>query len=84
MHEFLWMTVTTTNHSALRRYYIVRNTVYIFKSFFLSQPVLLTAKICNLIKIFIFENEQKVKFKVTFIGFVDGLFSQTGKCKRDF
>lgn len=86
--NFLWMRPIITNHSSLRRYYIARNSIYIFKSHFLKQPVFLIINLYRLtkilIKVAILESNRQKKLKATYLGFFDGFLGRMGKCKRTF
>lgn len=86
--DFLWMHPIITNHSALRRYYIARNAVYIFKAYFIKQPVFLIKNLYRLaktlIKVAILENNRKKKLKASLLGFFDGFLGRMGICTRTF
>ena len=74
-HRFLWKTVKVQNHSAKRKYYIVRNRFYlarkqrkplaVFKSFFFVIKFSAT--------IILYEKEKRHKIHAVFKGMYDGL-----------
>lgn len=86
--NFLWMHPSITNHTPLRRYYIARNAIYIFKMRLLKQPLLVAIDLYKLIKVLfkvtILESNRKKKLKATYLGFFDGFLGRMGKCKRTF
>ncbi|SET63140.1 glycosyltransferase family 2 protein [Thorsellia anophelis] len=76
----------TTNHSPIRRYYMARNSVYMYKRYawrffgwFLFD---ISALIYTLFKIIIFEESKFLKLKMYFRGWVDGLCGNFGKFKE--
>ncbi len=83
-HQLLWRIVTANNHSAIRRYYFARNSVYIYKRFAFKKPLLIKKNACDLVKMIIivmlFEADRKKKLTAIFRGLIDGLFGRMGKC----
>lgn len=83
-HKLLWRTVTANNHSTLRRYYVARNTVYIYKKFAFKQPIWVIKNACVFVKMIVivvlFEANRKKKLSAIFRGLIDGLFGRLGKC----
>lgn len=65
-----------TNHSPIRRYYISRNSVYIFKNYFFFEPKFVSKLLRNCIfkdihKITFYEKEKFKKYKYICIGIFD-------------
>jgi len=83
MHQFVGKQIVTTNHSALRRYYMMRNAIIIFKEYFSFDPHWVTYNLfLNFKYIFIillFESHKLQKLKYITIGIVDGIFSNYRK-----
>lgn len=71
-----------TNHSSIRRYYIARNSVYMWKMYALSNMGWavfdLLASIYNAFRIVAFENKKQEKIKSSLSGFYDGLRGRVG------
>lgn len=67
--------ITYTNHSYIRRYYITRNRLYVWKSYEKIEPKFIKRdKIGNLqeiIKILLFEKNKIKKFKMIYKGYSD-------------
>lgn len=76
-----------TNHSPLRRYYMSRNRLYIWKKYFKNFPrwVLIDVKRCisEIIKIILFENQKILKLKMIIIGFNHYFKKKWGKFQRE-
>lgn len=82
-HRILWKIKTTSNHSSLRRYYIARNGVYIYKKFALSYPAWVAHDAFKFLKLMImltlFETDKKQKLAAIFKGILHGLAGKMGK-----
>jgi rhamnosyltransferase len=78
-HKLLWRETKTSNHSALRRYYMARNDIVLAKGYIFNEPVwvlkTLYSRLNKLILICFFEKNKLVKLKLTALGFLDGLTS---------
>lgn len=74
-HRFLFKTVKVQNHSALRKYYIVRNRFYVSRKE--KNPFAILTSFFFVIKfsatIFLFEKNRRKKLKAVFKGMCDGL-----------
>lgn len=85
-HKFLWKNPEASNHSPLRRYYIARNSIYLYKKFIFKQPKWIVRNTYRLLKNFaivmLFETNRKRKLIATVQGFLDGLLGKMGKCTR--
>jgi len=71
-----------TNHSRLRRYYIARNSVYIYKNFILIYPLWVLRNVYQLLKLLImvfFEQESFAKLTAICRGMIAGLSNKMGK-----
>ena len=85
--NFLNKKISTTNHSHVRRYYIARNSIFIYKLFFLKMPFWVLKNISHLIgnlgKGLIFEKNRKKRLIAILLGFYDGFLNKMGKCTRE-
>lgn len=74
-HRFLFKTVKVQNHSALRKYYIVRNRFYLSRKE--KKPFAILTSFFFVIKfsatIILFEKNRRKKLKAVFKGMCDGL-----------
>jgi len=74
--------VTPTNHSALRRYYITRNRIIVWRrycrtdSMFVARDILAAQK--ELIKLLLFEEDRPAKVRAMLAGLRDGIGGVTG------
>lgn len=81
-HLFFSKKVPTSNHSALRRYYMSRNRAICYKRYlfvdtiFVIDDFLLALR--EVIKIIFFEDDKLNKLSMTCIGIKDAFFSRTG------
>lgn len=82
--KFLWRTVSVSNHSPIRRYYIARNNIYLLKKYKESLRPLIDDCIKGIIKAMLFESDKKKKLSATMLGMWDGITGNMGKCKRTF
>jgi rhamnosyltransferase len=85
-HRFLWKSIVTTNHSADRRYYMMRNQVLIFRDYFLREPIWVLgnmwSRFKSLVAMCFFESERTQKLKLTAQGLLDGLLGKAGRLSR--
>ncbi|MCI5606730.1 MAG: glycosyltransferase [Treponema sp.] len=76
-----------TNHSALRKYYIVRNNLTLrreYKQIFPKECKLIKKKLFHLLlKVVIFENNKLKKIKAMFLGFKDYKHNRMGKITEE-
>jgi rhamnosyltransferase len=74
--------VTPTNHSAVRRYYITRNRLLVWRRYcrtdsrFVAQDILASQR--ELLKVLLFEENRKSKVRAMLAGIMDGLRGSTG------
>jgi rhamnosyltransferase len=82
-HRLLGLTFITSNHSALRRYYLTRNTVFLCRSFFKSFLLYTVAGGVNVVRlavyIVLFESEKIKKLNYMLLGLKDGFQKTSGK-----
>ncbi|MHB0990629.1 MAG: glycosyltransferase family 2 protein [Burkholderiales bacterium] len=82
-HKILWKIKTTSNHSSLRRYYIARNGIYIYKKFIFIYPAWVIHDAYKFLKLMImlvlFETDKKQKLSAIFKGILHGLSGKMGK-----
>lgn len=82
-HRIFGKLKTTTNHSSLRRYYIARNSIYVYKKFAITYPAWVAHDAIKLLKLMImlvlFEKDRRQKLSGIFRGFIHGLSGRMGK-----
>jgi len=82
-HKVLWRKITTANHSSLRRYYVARNGIYVYKKFALTFPGWVANDAYNFLKLVImvalFEADRGQKLVALFRGIIHGLSGRMGK-----
>lgn len=81
--NILGINTTTTNHSPLRRYYMTRNRLFVWRKFWNKHPkwVLYDVRcsIVEAIKILFFESDKKEKFCMMYLGIKDYRHKKMGK-----
>lgn len=87
-HKLLWSRVAVTNHNALRRYYITRNAIYMYKVFIFKHPAWVIWHLKYLLKVMVllvcYESDRGRKLHAFFLGILDGFLGRMGKCKYRF
>jgi len=82
-HRLLWKRPIATNHNALRRYYITRNGIYVYKKYLLRFPgwVLQDARtfLQGIVIMILFEHEKVKKLAATCRGIFHGVTGRMGK-----
>jgi len=85
-HRFLWRRLTTSNHSALRRYYITRNIILFYRKYWRFDARWVLRNVCNavieVVKIVLFETNRREKLNAIGMGVVDGCRGITGRTDR--
>lgn len=81
--KFLWKHPIVTNHSPLRRYYIARNRVIVYRKYILCYTKWVLRDIISffteIVKIFLFEDLVLAKMRYTFKGIFHGITGRLGK-----
>lgn len=76
-HKILGIKVVVTNHSALRRYYLYRNKIILYKRYFNDEKKWVFKNILSSIKVFLiiclFEKNKKEKIQKIFLGIKSGI-----------
>lgn len=76
-HSFLGLKVMTYNHSAMRRYFITRNSVYLIKKYgFREAGGFLVGDLSRFIKTLLYEKDKIKKNKASIKGLRDGIFNK--------
>jgi len=82
-HNVLGLEFTTSNHIGIRRYYLVRNTIFLVRDYFKEYPLYLIDSMVNIIRILIyivlFESGKKEKVLYMLSGLKDGFLNVTGR-----
>lgn len=85
-YKFLWMKKSSSNHSAIRRYYMVRNRHYIYDMYHEDFPYYCDLEIGRTkreaIKVLLFEKEKIKKIKYMIKGYKDYKNGKKGKFKE--
>lgn len=85
MHSVLWKKTGTSNHSALRRYYMVRNNLVLIKEYIFKEPIWAYKTIVSLIKrmllVILFEQDKVTKVKFMLRGLICGILNKMGSYK---
>jgi len=85
-HRFLWKRPMTSNHSALRRYYITRNRILFYRKYWRFDTSWILQDIYRAIKeiigVVLFESDRREKLNAITVGVVDGFRGLSGKTQR--
>lgn len=85
--KILWKNPSSSNHSALRRYYFARNAIYTYKKYTLDYPRWILRDGYTLAKstflAVLIEADRARKFRAFMLGCLDGVLGKMGKCARD-
>ncbi|HEX7003865.1 MAG TPA: glycosyltransferase family 2 protein [Trueperaceae bacterium] len=83
---FLDRTVTVTHHSCLRRYYMTRNRITVYRRYVSFDPLWvwndLLGTLKQMVKIVLFEDLVLCKLLATFQGLIDGILGKAGPKHR--
>lgn len=81
-HKFLGLTITTTNHSPMRRYYLYRNRMRTWKRFATERPSFfifdMMRTVYELWRIILFEKDKQNKMQAVVNGIWDGIRGVSG------
>lgn len=76
----------TSNHSPLRKYYVFRNRIYIYRRYAYRYPIWVfrdfLRNITEILKIAMWEEDRSEKFRFIRMGISDGLAGKFGKYKQ--
>lgn len=85
-HYIFGTKIHTSNHSPIRRYYVFRNRIYIYKiygrKFFTWCARDFLRNFTEIAKIILFEGDKRLKIRMVFEGIGDGLKGKMGKFER--
>jgi rhamnosyltransferase len=77
MHRLPWKETGTSNHSPLRRYYMMRNHIVLIREYSFKEPLwalsTLWSRLKSTILMCLFEKNRRSKLKYTALGFLDGV-----------
>jgi rhamnosyltransferase len=81
-----WRTIGTSNHAALRRYYMTRNHVVLVKEYAFREPgwVLrsLYARMKSFLLLLLFDDDRLLKMRFMWRGLIDGIAGRMGELPR--
>lgn len=83
LYRIGWFKVQTTNHSAIRRYYMYRNSTVLAREYFLHDPLYSIAVFLFQLKmwfvVLFLEEDKRMKFRCMLRGVLDGWRKRLGK-----
>jgi rhamnosyltransferase len=86
--RFLWRTIGTTNHSASRRYYMMRNYIMTARMYGLREPAwvirTLHVRLKSFLLLLLLDDDRISKLHHIASGLRDGLAGRTGKLQSDW
>lgn len=86
IHRLPWRTIGTSNHAAIRRYYMTRNHVVLVKEYAFREPgwVLrsLYARLKSLFLLLLFDDDRLLKMRFMWRGLIDGMAGRMGELPR--
>lgn len=77
--HFLWKTVYGANHSAVRKYYMIRNRIYLMRRYPWLRREYIRRDIGRILRIVFFEHGKRKKLWYCFRGFIDAMRGRYGK-----
>lgn len=81
-HKLLWKTPISSNHTPLRRYYITRNRLIVYKKYFKLFPYWVLKDYCSMIreiiKVFVYERDKTKKILFICKGAKDAFLNRLG------
>jgi len=85
-HSIFGRAALVTNHAPLRRYYIARNRITVYRNYWKLVPIFLIRDyidfLADLVKIILFESEKFRKLAQTFLGIYHGIIGKLGPYER--
>jgi rhamnosyltransferase len=86
-HSLSGMHITSWNHSAIRKYYMTRNNVYILKKYLYRFPLFCLRKQAGMVNLLLhtlfFESDRLTKLKYMLKGLVDGVWGKYGRLREN-
>ncbi len=83
IHRLPWKMTGTTNHSPLRRYFMMRNNIIVVKKYFHRYPgwavSSLFGRVKSTILMVLFEKQKKIKLKFSIMGIFDGILGKVNR-----
>jgi rhamnosyltransferase len=80
-HRLLWKETGTSNHSPMRRYYMMRNSLILAREYLLKEPGWVVATLWSKVKltllVALYEQDRLTKLRYSALGFFDGLMGNT-------
>lgn len=82
--RFLWCTIHAMNHPPVRKYYIARNRLLVWRKFHTMNEAFffrhyIYASALDIFKILYMESDKARKIRASFRGFADAVIGRTGK-----
>lgn len=85
VHRFLWTTVAATHHNALRRYYITRNRVIVWRQYLKHEPRFVLKDTVSFLKeglkIVLYESDKGKKLIAILLGLGHAVSGKSGELK---
>lgn len=82
VHYLFGKSFFVTNHNPIRRYYITRNKLKLWRSYFITFPKWVLKDVLqhlkDVVKVFLFENQRREKFTSLLRGMIDGISGVSG------
>ncbi len=87
MHCFFGKKITVSNHSATRKYYMMRNDIVLMREYLLIDPKKVIKILYSRIRVtffmLFFEQERKKKIQLSLLGCFDGVTSNFSRAFSD-
>lgn len=81
-HQILGFHYNTFNHNAVRKYYMIRNRLYVLKRYPTVRKWYIKNIIKDIVKVIIAEKDKKKKLYSMFLGLKDGIINHMGKANK--
>jgi len=83
MHKLLWGYTGTSNHSPLRRYFMMRNNIFVAREYIFSDPAWalnsIYLRLKSTILMILFEKQRMLKLKYSIYGIIDGIMGNISR-----
>jgi rhamnosyltransferase len=87
VYRLPWRTIGTSNHSAVRRYYMMRNFVLLIREYGVREPGWVLSQLCTRLKSLLllvcFDDNRVLKLRLLWRGLMDGISGRTGVFPAD-